>query len=487
MATVQTTFQPFETTAVVPSEVSLSGKAKENVIVARQTGVELRPTTQQSLNLGSGGQTISFRLTSAQFLDLNKARFLCNVAVDQNGAGGASIIENFWSMVNNVRVTVGGVEAELQNFACASANMSEKLANSDYLKSQGSLNGDFVSALGLGGFTGMGANIGAVCTNVSALETGTGLPICGDLSFLGLFAAEKLFPARYMGALQVDFVMNSAALSCVDYITAGNLQPDDVTLSNIRLRYDEVTLHPLYIDALDRYLSDPMNAIHIPFNTYQTQRVGITNSSSQDSVVSVSRRYVKDVIVGMRDSQANSQAAAPKWSSGVWRAFGQTGQRINIGAIQVPQLIDRERAGLAAYSAAGVNAWSDGAGYGQGIFGTYQYQVPNSLANMGATGPVNYFDLIQPTIAGGVGVRGSGVNLTNHIVFHTLEAPASTLSDDELTGLNTSALGATLTLHQEFAGTGASDVPPTTAELYAVVRYGAMLRLRGNRIDVISV
>lgn len=263
---------------VVPNVAKIAGKLAQSSVITDRRRVRIVPQSGQSYTLGTGGTgTVNFLIQDGQaYADLQTANISFTVAIQGAAAANTSILDDgAWSVFRRLLVSVNSTQADDIDRVAVRANQEiYSTCSQSWYDGPGSLMGLWKHSLN-GIATAVATNpVGkdvvaskynplvkaltepSASQGVTEAKTRYSFPVSLLSHF---FRSEMLFPCRNAGQLYIQLQLASAAEAAFSFVSATGVAAaaPTVTISDVTLEMDYVTLHPSYLEMMDKLMADP--------------------------------------------------------------------------------------------------------------------------------------------------------------------------------------------------------------------------------------
>jgi hypothetical protein len=258
---------------VVPKVAKLAGKLAQSSVITDRRRVRIVPQSGQSYTLGSGSTgVVNFLIQDgAAYADLQSACLSFTVQVTGAASNTAILDDGAWSIFRRCLVSVNSTQADDIDRVAVKANQEiySTVAQSWY-DGPGSIMGlwkhsvngiaTVVASSPVGKdvvASKYGVQVKAV-TEAAASQNGAtatarySFPVSLLTNF---FRQEQLYPCRNAGQLYIQLQLASAAEATINFVSttgAAVSAAPTVAVSDMTLELDYVSLHPAYLEMMDR-------------------------------------------------------------------------------------------------------------------------------------------------------------------------------------------------------------------------------------------
>jgi hypothetical protein len=269
---------------VVPNVVKIAGKLAQSSVITDRRRVRIVPQSGQTYTLGAGGTgVVNFLIQDGQaYADLQTANISFTVGLlAQDNTSTAILDDGAWSVFRRALVSVNSTQADDIDRVAVKANQEiYATCSQSWYDGPGSLMGLWKHSLNGFSATGAGALAAdtpaskynprvkalreasassnpAAQTAANVVSTRYSFPVSLLSHF---FRSEMLYPCRNAGQLYLQLQLASAAEAAFHFTTANGQTATGaptITISDITLEMDYVSLHPSYVEMMDKLMADP--------------------------------------------------------------------------------------------------------------------------------------------------------------------------------------------------------------------------------------
>lgn len=330
---------------VVPNVAKIAGKLAQSSVITDRRRVRVVPQSGQSYTLGGGGTgVVNFLIQDGQaYADLQTACLSFSVTIQGAAANTAILDDGAWSVFRRALVSVNSTQADDIDRVAVKANQEiYSTVSQSWYDGPGSLMGLWKHSIN-GIATAVATNpVGkdvvaskyapfvkaltesSASQNNAAATTRYSFPVSLLSNF---FRSEMLYPCRNAGQLYLQLQLASAAEAAIHFVSATGVPATaaaTITISDVTLEMDYVTLHPSYVEMMDKLMADPMeDGVMWAYDAHTVGAGTLAAAGGDQSVV-----YTK-ASQNLRSLHVVAQPQAALGSSGF--AFGKQSTFVNPG------------------------------------------------------------------------------------------------------------------------------------------------------------
>lgn len=295
---------------VVPKVAKIAGKLAQSSVITDRRRVRIVPQSGQSYTLGSGGTgTVNFLIQDgAAYADLQSACISFTATVTGAAANTANMLDDgAWSVFRRLLVSVNSTQADdIDRVAVKTNQEIYATCSQSWYDGPGSVMGLWKNSI-TGTTTAAPAtpiatstvaskySVNAKAQGESAVSLGTAAATqrySFPVSLLSnFFRAEQLYPCRNAGQLYLQLQLASNSDATIAFATdAGNegeaAPAPAVALEDMTLELDYVSLHPAYLEMMDKMMNDPEEAgVHWAYDAHTVGSGVLAVTGGDQSVV----------------------------------------------------------------------------------------------------------------------------------------------------------------------------------------------------------
>ena len=304
------------------------------------------------------------------------------------------------------------------------------------------------------------------------------------------FRQEQLYPCRNAGQLYLQLQLASANEATIQFVSATGIPvaaASAVAVSDMTLELDYVSLHPAYLEMMDRMMNDPEEAgINWAFDAHTVASATLSAAGGDQSAV-----YTK-ASQNLRSIHIVAQPQAALGSAGL--AFGKQSTFCNpavnsvqyrAGSLYFPafQSIGAARLAMDLFGSYGSTDAVDKASI---VDLTNYNQLTHSAT--AAAPVVDVINQATPPAAvapvGGIGPRANADCWSHGYCFDRLKR--AKLEGEDLDGINTLSSSGSQIVAQVNTGPPGSGVINEAMTLTGILRYTRVLRLHGGATQILG-
>lgn len=333
---------------VVPNVAKIAGKLAQSSVITDRRRVRIVPQSGQTYTLGAGGTgVVNFLIQDGQaYADLQTANISFSVAITGSDAANTAILDDgAWSVFRRLLVSVNSTQADDIDRVAVKANQEiYATCSQSWYDGPGSLMGLWKHSLN-GIATAVASNpvgkdVVASKYNplVKALTEASAAAGAGSkttrysfpVSLLShFFRSEMLYPCRSAGQLYLQLQLASAAEAALSFTTAGGVAAaaPTITISDITLEMDYVSLHPSYIEMMDKVMADPAeDGVMWAYDAHTVGSAQLSAGAGDQSAV-----FTK----ASQNLRALHVVAQPQIAGTATGAFGNQSTFVNPGCVNI--------------------------------------------------------------------------------------------------------------------------------------------------------
>lgn len=496
---------------VVPKVAKIAGKLAQSSVITDRRRVRIVPQSGQTYTLGSGGTgTVNFLIQDgAAYADLQSACISFTASIQGTGGQTSILDDGAWSVFRRLLVSVNSTQADDIDRVAVKANQEiYATCSQSWYDGPGSVMGLWKNSLTGVSTRGTGANPTLVANldvpahkfdvfakantefsasvNNSVANQRYSFPVSLLSNF---FRAEQLYPCRNAGQLYLQLQLAGAAEASINFVSATGVPgiAPSITLSDMTLELDYVSLHPAYLSMMDTMMTDPEEAgVHWAFDAHTVGSAVLSAAGGdQSAVFTKASQNLRSIHVVAQPQAALGTAGL---AYGVQSTFGNP----SVNSIQY-------RAGseyFPAFQSVGA------ARLAMDLFGSYG--SPDAVDKASIVDERNFSTLTHSATAAapvvdninylGTAVAGIAVRAGSDCFIHGYcfdRLKRAKLEGEDLDGINTlSSSGSQIVCQINTNAAGSSPAPPATnAEamtLTGILRYTRVLRLHGGATQILG-
>lgn len=476
---------------VVPKVAKIAGQLAASSVITDRRRVRIVPQSGQTYTIGSAGTgTVNFLIQDgAAYADLQSACLSFTVSITSTAGNVADLDDGAWSVFRRLLVSVNSTQADDIDRVAVKANQEVyATCSQSWYDGPGSIMGLWKHATTIAAPAGAPA-IGTPNTAINKYDVFPKLNQHGavgattvvrrysfPVSLLSnFFREEMLYPCRNAGQLYLQLQLSSVAEACFSQVVAsGNAAAaPTVSVSDMTMELDYVSLHPAYLEMMDKMMNDPEEAgVHWAYDAHTVGSATLNAAGGDQSAV-----YTK-ASQNLRSIHIVSQ---PQAGIGALN-FGSQSTFENPGVVSV-----QYRAGSLYYPA----FQSIGeARLAMDLFGSHG--SPDAVDKASIVDNTNYYEATQvanpPTLSlsngagalagGGLAARTNSDCWIHGYCFDRLKR--AKLEGEDLDGINTLSSSGSQIVAQVNAN------PTQTQTLTGILRYTRVLRLHGGATQILG-
>jgi len=484
---------------VVPKVAKIAGQLAASSVITDRRRVRIVPQSGQSYTLGGGGTgTVNFLIQDgAAYADLQSACLSFTVQITGAAANTAILDDGAWSIFRRCLVSVNSTQADDIDRVAVKANQEiYSTVSQSWYDGPGSIMGLWKHSVN-GIATAVATNpVGkdvvaskyapqvkalteaAASQNAATATARYSFPVSLLTNF---FREEQLYPCRNAGQLYIQLQLASATEASIHFVSATGAAAaaaPTIAVSDMTLELDYVSLHPAYLEMMDKMMNDPEEAgVSWAFDAHTVGAATLTAGGGDQSAV-----YTK-ASQNLRSIHIVAQPQAALGSNGA--AFGKQSTFVNPGAQNIQyragslyfpafQSIGSARMAMDLFGSYGSADSVDKASIVDST--NYNELTPSAAAGVALTLNVVGTD---GTVAAGLAQRANSDCFSHGYCFDRLKR--AKLEGEDLDGINTLSSSGSQIVAQ--VGTAAL---PEAMTLTGILRYTRVLRLHGGATQVLG-
>jgi hypothetical protein len=481
---------------VVPNVAKIAGKLAQSSVITDRRRVRIVPQSGQTYSLGAGGTgTVNFLIQDGQaYADLQTANISFSVTIQGAASNTAILDDGAWSVFRRALVSVNSTQADDIDRVAVRANQEiYSTCSQSWYDGPGSLMGLWKHGIN-GIATAVASNpVGkdvvaskynplvkaltevSASQNAAAATTRYSFPVSLLSHF---FRSEMLYPCRNAGQLYLQLQLASAAEAAFSFVSASGVAAaaPTVTISDVTLEMDYVTLHPSYLEMMDKLMAGTMEDGVMWAYDAHTVGSGILSAAAGDQSVV----YTK----ASQNLRALHVVAQPQVAGSATGAFGNQSTFCNPGCVNIQtragslyfpafQSIGNARMAMDLFESFGSPAAVDKASIVDN--NNYNAYSEPAAAALTAASTVN----TDGVLAAGLNQRANSDAWSWGYCYDRLKR--AKLEGADLDGINTLSTSGSQIVVQ--IGTGTL---PSAAVLTGILRYTRILKLHGGSTQILG-